>query len=265
MEEIKDGIFTLSEAYYRPLPGLNQSSIPHLLKSGAHYLANLSEPKSTAALDFGNAFHTYVLEPKKFANEYVVEKIDGRTNKGKLRKLEIEASNLKTIDNEDFYCIKKMDENIKKHLIASKLLVDGYTEKVIKFKLRASNGNTVNCKAKIDYLLSGGIIDLKNSRDSVDITSFSRTIEKWNYHIQGSFYSHGIETLSGSRPDFIFIAVEDVAPFAVNVIKLSDDHYFMGYTQVYKAVDIYEKCVRENKWPAYPEVVHESKISKWLK
>ncbi len=255
----------MKESEYRPLVGLNQSSIPHLLKSGAHYLANLSEPKSTAALEFGNAFHTYVLEPEKFIKEYVVEKIDGRTTKGKLRKLHLEASNIKLVDEDDFYCIKKMDENIKKHPIASKLLIDGYTEQVIKFKLKASNGMEVNCKAKIDYLLPDTIVDLKNSKDSVDIASFSRTIEKWNYHIQGAFYSHGIEILSGSRPDFVFIAAEDTAPFAVNVIKLSEDHYTMGYKHVYQAVDVYEKCLRENRFPAYPEVVSESRISKWMR
>ncbi len=263
--EFKAGIYNMTEAEYRPLPGLNQSSIPHLLKSGAHYLANLSEPKSTSALEFGNAFHMYVLEPEKFKREYVVEKIDGRTNKGKLRKFELEASNLKVLSDDDFYCIRKMDENIKKHPIASKLLVGGYTEQVIKFKLKASNGMEVNCKAKIDYLLPDTVIDLKNSKDSVDTASFSRTIEKWNYHVQGAFYSHGIETLSGTRPDAIFIAVEDVAPFAVNVIKLSEDHFSVGYREIYQALDVYERCLRENKFPAYAEVVSESRISKWMR
>ncbi len=263
--EFKAGIYNMTEAEYRPLPGLNQSSIPHILKSGAHYLANLSEPRSTEALEFGNAFHMYVLEPEKFKAKYVVKSLDGRTIKGKQEKLVLQASNMKLISKEDFYCIKKMDDNIKKHSIASKLLVGGYTEQVLRFKLRASNGNEVECKAKLDYLLSETILDLKNSRDSVDEASFSRTIEKWNYLIQGAFYCHGIETLTGRRPDFIFIAVEDVAPFAVTVVKLSEDHYTIGYQKVYEAVDIYEECVRTNIWPSYPEKVYESRLSKWLR
>lgn len=264
--EFREGIFQIAEDVYRPMSMLNYSSIPHLLQSPAHYIANLTKPRSPSKeMLFGTALHSYVLEPEKFQDQYVVKTLDGRTNKGKQAILEIEfVQKKKIISEEDFEAIRYMDANIKRHAIASKILANGKAEQVMMFKLRASNGNFVQCKAKTDYMLSETVIDLKSTKKS-DEFNFSKSIENYNYHIQGAFYSHALETLTGNRPDFIFIAVESEPPYSVNVIKLSEDHYTHGYKKVYEAVDLYERCMRENHWPAYQEKVYESRMSKWLR
>lgn len=262
----KAGVFSISEDVYRPMSMLNASSIPYLIQSPAHYIANLSQPRAqTKEMAFGSAFHCYILEPEMFNNRFVVKTIDGRTNKGKQDLLEIEfVQKKKIISEEDFERIKYMDANIKKHSIAPKLLINGKAEQVLMFKLKASNGNMIECKAKLDYMFLQTIIDLKTTKKA-DNESFSKSIENYNYHIQGAFYSRGVEVLTGERPDFIFIAVESEPPFSVSVIKLSDAHYTVGYSKVYEAVDLYERCMRENTWPSYSEKVYESRMSKWLR
>lgn len=265
--EYKTGIYDMSDREYRAIPNmLNASSIPYLLQSPSHYIANLTKPRSpTKEMSFGTGLHTYVLEPERFKNEFLVKSIDGRTVAGKKFLLENELIHKKIIiSEEDFERIRYMDSNIKKHPIASTMLVDGHAEQVILFKLRASNGNEINCKAKVDYIINGAIPDLKSTKDASH-AGFSKSIENYNYHIQGSFYSHAIESLNQPRPLFYFIAVESEPPFSVNVIELSEEHYTIGYAKIYEAVDIYEKCVRENAWPSYDPRIYKSRMSKWLK
>lgn len=263
--EFKEGLFELTEELYRPMSMLNYSSIPYLLQSPAHYIAMLEGPRAqTKEMSFGSAFHSYVLEPESFANQFVVKNIDARTTKGKMELAIHEEARLKVISEEDFERVKRMNQRIKSHSVANKLLQNGKAEQTMMFKLKASNGNDVQCKAKLDYSLDKLIIDLKSTKRA-DETNFSKSIENYNYHIQGAFYKHGLETLSGLDTDFIFIAVESEPPYSVSVIKLSDDHYAIGYKKVYQAVDIYEKAMRENKWPDYEEKVYESRISKWLR
>ncbi len=265
--EYREGIFKLDDKIYRNIPSmLNASAIPSLLQSPSHYLANLTKPRApTKEMAFGSAFHAYVLEPDKFQEEFMVKTIDGRTVAGKKFLLENEMIHKKTIiSEEDFERIRYMDANIKKHDIAIRMLVGGHAEQVVLYKLKASNGNDIWCKSKIDYLGNDVMIDLKTTK-SADIDSFSKSIENYSYYIQAAMYSHSIEALGQDRPKFYFIAVESEAPFAVSVIELSDEHYTLGYKKLYEAVDIFEKCLRENHYPAYPQTIQKSRMSKWLR
>jgi hypothetical protein len=264
--EFKPGIFQMDESTYRPLPFLNASSIPYLLQSPAHYLAMLSQPRTPSKeMNFGTALHMRILEPEKFSDTFVVKTIDGRTLKGKAALLEIEhVQKKKIISEEDFERIKYMEANIRNHDIATSLLSNGHAEQVAMFKLKASNGNKVMCKAKIDYIADSVMIDLKTTK-CASIESFSKSLENYNYHIQASFYSHSIEALGYDRPKFYFIAVESEPPFAVSVIELSEEHYVVGYGKIYETVDIYEKCLRENNFPSYEPKIYKSRMSKWLR
>ncbi len=262
----QNGIFNMDEKAYRSLNRLNYSSMSHILKSPSHYLSSLSEPRTESkAMTFGSATHKMILEPNRFHDEYLVQTVDGRTIAGKKFMLEAEMIHKKkVISDDDFSRIKRMSQKILSHDIASKLLTGGEAESVLLFELRASNGNIVKCKAKVDYLLSGMVIDLKTTSDA-SVAAFSKSLENFNYFLQGAFYSMGIECLTGNRPEFYFVAIESESPFALNVIKLSENHYSLGYSKVMQCVDIYEEMLRTNRFPGYPEVINESIFSKWLK
>ncbi len=262
----QNGIFNMDEKAYRSLNRLNYSSMKHLLKSPAHYLASLSAPpESSKAMDFGSGFHCMCLEPEQFNARYVVADCDRRTIKGKQLALEIEmVQKKKIVSLDDYDRMKKMANNIKKHGVAGKLLSGGEAESVLLFDLQASNENTVKCKAKVDYMFGDVLVDVKTTQDA-STESFSKTLENFGYFMQGSFYSRGVEILSGKKPDFIFIAVESEAPYGVNVIRLSDNHYSVGYRKMHEAIDIYDRATVLNEFPCYPEMINDSIMSKWLK
>ncbi len=263
---MKLGIYDMSDREYRAIPNmLNASSIPHLLQSPAHYLSNLTRPReSTKEMNFGSAVHLKILEPEKFNEQFVVKNIDLRTIKGKKDRDEIElVHKKKAISEEDFERIKYMEANIRRHEIASQMLTGGHSEQVIIFKLQASNGTEVACKAKVDYVGNNILVDLKTTKNA-EPNSFNDSIGKYSYEIQGAFYSHAIEMLGQIRPQFYFVAVESEPPFAVSVIRLSESDYSKGHIKIYRAVNIFEECLRLNTWPSYEAKIYESKTRPWV-
>lgn len=75
MEIEEKKFLTISNAdYHANKEWLGHSALLRLLRSPAHYQAYLNEPERdpTPALLFGQAFHTAVLEPERFASDYAV-------------------------------------------------------------------------------------------------------------------------------------------------------------------------------------------------
>src|SRR5574343_232467 len=67
-------------SYYEN-PRLSNSDLSLMKKSINHYLNKKQE--STPAMEFGSAFHSLILEPTKFFNEYTVCDLDKRTKEYK--------------------------------------------------------------------------------------------------------------------------------------------------------------------------------------
>jgi hypothetical protein len=100
---MKPGIYVSrelsNEEYHADTSAISKSGLDLVHRSPAHYYAAKLDPdrpaekKDTPALRFGRAFHTLVLEPDLFFQEYAVlpEKVDRRTKAGKEAWAEFEA------------------------------------------------------------------------------------------------------------------------------------------------------------------------------
>src|ERR1700739_7402 len=76
---VEPGIYPdmTNEHYHRSL-AISRSGIMKFLESPYKYWADYINPnrppkRTTAAMQFGSAFHTLLLEPQKFSDEYIVE------------------------------------------------------------------------------------------------------------------------------------------------------------------------------------------------
>jgi exodeoxyribonuclease VIII len=82
---INPGIYNLSSEAYHHGPGISRSGLMEFKRSPYHYWYKhlnpdyIAEPATPAQI-FGNALHTYVLEPEKFDQQFfVAPKFDKRT------------------------------------------------------------------------------------------------------------------------------------------------------------------------------------------
>jgi hypothetical protein len=91
MEMIK----SLPASDYHKIKALSASTAKTLLKSPAHYLASLANPREpTAAMRLGTLCHTLVFEPDDFEKDFaIMPKVDKRTKFGKEAAASFEADN----------------------------------------------------------------------------------------------------------------------------------------------------------------------------
>jgi exodeoxyribonuclease VIII len=254
---LKTGIFSISESDYRPAPYLNKSGLDALAKSPGHYQWSLKNYKPpTPEMGFGTAFHSFVLEPEDFEHSYMVIEDVSRASKF-YKECEVEAQKLskKILFESDLERIKNMSEALLKHSRVKDLMSGGKPEQVMYWTMETSTGGLVECKAKVDYIRDGCVLDLKTTKNASK-DDFTKSIHNYRYHIQDGFYRLGANALTDMEHEFYFIAVESEPPHGVNVFSLGEKTRNLAYSEIHKLVDRYEECLKTNYWPFYPQDIH---------
>lgn len=112
----------------------------------------------------------------------------------------------------------------------------------------------VRRRGRFDYLPNEGgfAVDLKTTMDASPF-GFRASVEKFGYHIQYGHYTSILERITGEKRDMIFVAVEKVEPYLVNVVRFDEvyDYARMGETEALEAVDLYRSCMESGVWPGY--------------
>ena len=81
--------------------------------------------------------------------------------------------------------------------------------------------------------------------------------------MQAAFYCDGLESLTGTLPDFCWVFVEDDIPFDVSVVPLSRAMREVGRAKVVKAIEIYRRGLEYNHWPGYGDNYMEVEPADW--
>jgi len=206
---------------------LSFSFIKQFARSNAHAKAYLdAEFKSTPALEFGKAFHSYMAGD--YNAECVTESLPepGRSRATKANKqylFEMSQMEKQLIKLDDFFTIETMHDSIAKHPIGKKLLAaSGDVEQVYDLDRR---------KCKADKVTDKLIIDWKSIAD-LDINKIRYTIENYLYNGQAAWYNSII------GKDFAFVFVEKKPPFDVAVIVLTNNSMMMQ--ESHELVDMLE-------------------------
>jgi exodeoxyribonuclease VIII len=172
----------------------------------------------TPTMMLGTAFHTRVLEPKLYGNEYAVSpKFDKRTKDGKAQFAEwssLNAGKMLLTEDQD-QLVKNMGDAIKGNKYAKGLL-GGTLSEVSAFK-RLDCG--VILKGRIDSVNYDGSygVDLK-SVDDCSPDGFAKACAKYRYDIQAHTYSElfGLD-------EFIFLCCSKADPIEVGIYQLNDE------------------------------------------
>ncbi len=148
------GIYDFEDEYYHSLPYISRTGLVNFSRSPYHYQYWKNNPKEpTPAMIIGTAFHSSVLEPKKFKMKFVAGPvgIDRRSKIGKEAWAEFQTAHAgKTIlDAEDFGTIERMTEEVFSHSLASSLLSGGESERSLVWD---SPKHGLRLKGRVDYL-----------------------------------------------------------------------------------------------------------------
>lgn len=188
---MKEGIyFNLSNEDYHNDSAVSSSGIKLLLKNPYKFWWNSpmnpkKEKIDTKALRLGRLYHTLLLEPEKFEDEFLV------LPKGKLIKSYLKETGLVQEDIEDFNVIREPDlwpaqkaiETMKQEPFYNKYFKDGGYPEVSIFWYEKELD--VMCRARFDRLSAVNAIDYKTTADVDDV---KKAITNYDYDLSASFY-----------------------------------------------------------------------------
>jgi len=244
---------------YYSHPSMSRSKLVDLDKMTPYkfwckYISKSIIQESTQALDFGRAFHSKILEPELFDDEFCfMPKIDRRTKSGKLEYKEFTDKNsYKTIlDDKDFIMLNSMHENINDDkFVAAKQMIQSATSNEEEFYFELQG---LEFRAKLDSVNTKDhiIIDVKTCRDAfVDGLQFGKEMIKYHNAEQVYIYTEAYKHEYNAYPEFYFIAFEKGNPFEIQIFDASV-LYEYGKYKVTKLINKYKDLLErfgDNPW-----------------
>ena len=253
------GIFDMLNADYHANSALSASGLKELAKSPAHYRASrIVFREETPAMRLGTAVHCAILEPERFAVEYVGANLDLRTKDGKAARDQYLAAGKTILTSEDYGTVEAMRDAVMSHPTAGALLSQGRAETSVFADL-----DDVSCKCRPDWLRDDGIIvDLKTTI-SASPRDFGRTVANFGYHLQQHHYLATCQAAGLNVTRFLFIAVEKTPPFGVSVNLLDDAALEVAANQHDRLLSLYRECRADDRWPCYPDDICITSLPAW--
>lgn len=259
---MKDPVF-ISMEDYNIYPAIRKTELDYIHQSPAHYkVYKENGRKETDALRWGHLFHTYILEPELFEQEYAVleESIKLNTTAGKNAWTNwVDANPGKTaVNRPDMEILELMKKSIYDHPLAKNALSGGIAESTLIWE-----HDGIKCKARPDYITTSGlIVDLKTTKDARP-KGFAKDCADYRYHVQSAFYTEGYYQVHGEYPaGFLFVAIEKEKPYAV-ALYTADQIMDQGYREFMEDLRVYKECLETDAWPAYPPESRSIILPRW--
>jgi hypothetical protein len=250
-----DGVYDISNEQYHAASGISRSKLMLLDKSPYHFWHEVYSGKSvyreaTPAMNIGSAFHTLLLEPEKFNDEFIISpKIDRRTTQGKLDyEAFLKDSQGKIVLTDDqLEKVRTMVSQVNSHDIVATLLDQSVFEQSI-FWTDIETG--IQFKARPDIWSSKMIVDLKTIQDAA-LFKLQRSALEYGYYLQAGMIFEACKAIGKPVEMFIILAVEKEAPHVPAVYMMDDYALQFGIDQFRKYKLQLAECLSKNKWPGY--------------
>lgn len=242
-------ISNMPNADYHLHDSISNSGLSLVARSPAHYF-HAPKPSSTRAMEIGTAFHTALLEPDRYAAEYVVVTgCDDRRVSAYKDAAKIYGGH-KALTESEGSSVTVMAESIRSNKAANSLMTrKGYAE-LSAFVRDPETGVLMRCR--FDWLTDDAFcIDLKKTQDCRE-HAFSRSLHNYRYHVQAAMYSHIYELLFGKPLQaFKLLAVEEDPPCANVLYDIDPLALQHGHTLYRQALESYAKSLENNSWESY--------------
>lgn len=278
-----------NEQYHAHTDSISRSGLWDFKRNQQLYWNNYLNPerepkKQSPEMLFGSAFHTFVLEPHLFEQQYCVQDIKLPETYEKPLKRDLvaqfgdkigaemfEEAKLKEAQNKelrnrilaDFSAksagktiltldqmrtLQLMKQSVEKHPEASQLIVGG----AIEHSFFWDDPHTgVRCKTRPDILFDNMTVDLKTTDDASE-RGFIKSMAYYAYHLQAAFNREGVYHTGGNDiKTHTFICVEKKFPYLVGVYYLDQSTLDFAHTLFKNTLQDFKKCRDENVWRGY--------------
>lgn len=219
----------LHNSVYHKCSGISKSGLDAIRRSPGYYkwvYIDRRPKETTSEMMFGSLFHTLILEPDKFDEQW--EELKPKTKN----------TQIKWQDD-----LRYMQDSVCREEILMTALGSGEKERSYFWEERG-----ILCKSRCDLVLGHILIDLKTI---INAQEADKSIGKWRYDVQDAFYSSGHWHVFGEVPRFAFAFVEKKPPYEVRLIQLDQDAQTFGADRYKEDIDTYKKCLDSGIWKSY--------------
>lgn len=252
----------MSNADYHAHPARSKSYLWELYSHTPFHAQNMKiDP--TPAMDLGTATHTAILEPEKFLSSVIKGPEDRRGNKWKDVYDEAAAYGKVALTAGDYEKCLYMRDAAHRLPIVRQLTDGKQIVEASAFWQDEESGVDCRCRPDLYHPEHAIMADLKTTNDASP-AAFSKTVGNFGYHAQEAIYRDGWPLAGGGAVDgFIFIAVENVHPFAVAIYELVPSAVLEGRAIIRDALQQYKQCRETNVWPGYSTSIEPLDIQRW--
>lgn len=236
------------------------------LKYHRRYMLGMDQKEPTDSMILGSLVHCLVLEPGQLDSLYAVApKCDRRTTIGKAQWAEFVQWSVgkQVVDEATAEKADAIAAAVRADTFAKMLLnLDGAIERAIHWTDEATG---IFCKAKPDLASESAmtLVDLKTCQDASP-SGFSRQMANYEYHCQAAWYCAGFEALTGTRPAFVFVAVETEPPYEVACHEIDEQSLALGFAQNAAAMRDLVRRVESDQWePEWRQQINTLSLPAW--
>lgn len=256
--------------YHAKELGVVSNSILKILreKSPAHYLAYIrdeSPETKSPALRFGHLYHLAILEPDRFARCAITMPdfgaMQSSTNRAK-RDTWIAGlpQGTEVVTEDELEQIAAMRAALLKHPVAAGIIKQGQAEVTMRW---IDERTGLQCKARADWHRPRKFfMDLKTCEDASP-AGFVKAIATYGYHVQHAHYCDGARALGEPVENYLILAQEKVAPFAVAVYHIDAAAEARGFELRERGMDLMRTCLDADRWPGYGDGITELSLPPW--
>lgn len=174
----------------------------------ARYVTHtLDSPEPSDSMRLGSLAHAMLLEPEKVDDFVAIPRdvlaANGAKMGAKWKAFEEENAGKTLLKPDEFNAAWAMIDAVRSKC-GEWFNGHGRPE----HELRWTDKETgLPCKAKLDYLIPGLILDFKTSKSSSP-RQFRQSIRNYRYDVQEAHYTSGVETITGKPARFLFVVVK---------------------------------------------------------
>ena len=248
--------------YLAKVEYISSHGLMNILRSPFHYKKLLERKKPPSkSMIIGSAFHSLLLEPKVFAEQYAVfckpeadKTMSSKANKEGFERLKTGNPYKTILIEDDANVIIQMADEVNKVKGAKDLLnLKGNVEESIYLEV-----DKIKIKIRPDkYTENGALIDVKTTKNAHP-DAFRRDCLTYHYDLQLAFYADMLKEVTGTEyKDLFIIAVENNYPYACQVYSCSETGFIdIGRGRYQKAMEIYKECLKSGKYPGYEKLAN---------
>ncbi len=218
----------------------------------AHYRERSN--KSTKQTTWGTTIHEFITNgsgnfmPNPFSDKRTKEYKDLKSNN----------PDRILVNHDEYAALVKIKKNILANERASQILQMG-----VEYE---TSGYTEGRRIRPDARNGSTIYDLKSTGRGIERSEFERHVfGAYYYCVQAAWYVDTAKLIDGIDYGFVWIVVEQEAPYSVKTFRASEATLETGRVIYQQSLEIYKACKAADEWPSYLDSQETIEVPEWFR